>query len=225
MSKRSLLAGLLLAAVTLSSRAFADASPEDRAAADALYEEAGKLAAADRWGEACPKLEASFKLDPAIGTLLRLGYCYEKVGRTASAWASFNDGAAMAIKANDKRAKDAAEGVRRLAPTLARLAIEVAPENGSAGLDIRRDGTVVSAGALGTPVPVDPGTHTVEASQAGKRAWTVGRPATDRKPRNIPILRRWIREALAPRMGARYAPVNDADFQPRRPPGFLAQTS
>jgi hypothetical protein len=44
MSMRPLIAGLLLASVALSPRAYADASSEDRAAADALFEEAGKLA-------------------------------------------------------------------------------------------------------------------------------------------------------------------------------------
>jgi hypothetical protein len=156
----------------MAPRAYADSSPQDRAAADALYEDAGKLAAANRWAEACPKLEASLKLDAGIGTLLRLGYCYEKTGRTASAWTTFNDALGMAQKANDKRAKDAAEGVKRLEPTLARLTIEVAPGNAGAGLEIRRDGTQISTGALGTPVPVDAGAHVFEATQPGKQKWT-----------------------------------------------------
>jgi len=172
MSRRTVTAGLLLASVAFAPRAYADASPQDRAAADALYEDAGKLAAANRWAEAIPKLEASLKLDPGIGTLLRLGYAYEKTGRTASAWSTFNDAVGMAQKANDKRAKDAAEGVKRLEPTLARLTIEVASGNAGAVLEIRRDGTPLSAGALGTPVPVDPGVHVFEATQPGKQKWT-----------------------------------------------------
>jgi hypothetical protein len=39
-------------------------SAEDRAAADALYAEAGELLKAERFAEACPKLETSQRLDP-----------------------------------------------------------------------------------------------------------------------------------------------------------------
>ena len=78
----------------------------------------------------------------------------------------------MAQKANDPRIKHATEGVKRLEPNLARLTIEVAPENAGAGLEVRRDGTALSAGAFGTPVPVDPGAHVFEATQPGKQRWT-----------------------------------------------------
>ena len=134
-----------------------------------MYEESGRLAAANRWPEACLKLEASLQLDPGVGTLLRLGSCYERVGRTASAWSSFNDAAALATKADDKRAAVATEAAQRLEPTLARLSIAL--DARAAGVAVRRDGTAIGAGALGTPVPVDPGTHTVEATQPGKQAW------------------------------------------------------
>jgi len=140
MSRRTVMAGVLAAFLVLAVAppTHADTSAETRAAADALYEDAGKLIAANRWAEACPKLEASLKLDPGIGTLLRLGYCYEKTGRTASAWSTFNDAVAMATTANDKRVKDAAAGVKRLEVTLAKLTIEVAGVNVGAGASRRR---------------------------------------------------------------------------------------
>jgi hypothetical protein len=172
MSRRALASLFLLAGVALAAPARADTSPQDRAAADALYDDAGKLCAANRWAEAIPKLEASLKLDPGLGALLRLAYAYEKTGRSASAWTTFNDVLGTAQRASDKRAKDAADGVRRLEPTLARITIEVAPGTGSAGLEIRRDGTALSVGVLSTPVPVDPGVHVFEATQPGKQKWT-----------------------------------------------------
>jgi hypothetical protein len=86
MRHRLLLFVHILAVLSIAPAARAQSSAEDHAAADALYEEAGNLMKAGRFVDACPKLEASQRLDPGIGTTMRLGYCYEHVGRTASAW-------------------------------------------------------------------------------------------------------------------------------------------
>ena len=177
MPKRSVIAGLLLALLAVAPRAFADGSAEDRAAADALYEQAGALMKAGRFSDACPKLETSQRLDPGIGTLIRLGYCYcngkpeEGRGKTASAWAAFNEAEGMARKANDKRADEAGKQAKLLEPKLSKLLVDVAPENRAAGLEVRRDGKAVDAGVWGSALPVDPGSHTLEASQPGKQAW------------------------------------------------------
>jgi serine/threonine-protein kinase len=170
MRPRALLLPLLLA-LALTRAARADSSAEDRAAADALYEEAGKLMAAERWAEACPKLEASLKLDPGIGTTLRLAQCYEKTGRTASAWSLYSDAEAMARRVGDKRAEEAARRVKLMEPLLSRLLLDVAPENRAIGAEIKRDGKVIDAGAWGAAMPLDPGPHVIEASAPGRVTW------------------------------------------------------
>ena len=158
-----------VAALLTSSSALAQTSAEDRAAADALYGEAGVLMKAGRFADACPKLETSERLDPGLGTLIRLGFCYENVGRTASAWSAFNDAEAVAKKTGDKRADLAAEHAKALAPKLSRLLIAAAPL--VAGFAVVRDGKPVDAGVLGAPVPVDPGDHAIEASAPGQQPW------------------------------------------------------
>ena len=57
----------------------------DKAAAEALFDQGVRLMKQNNFAEACPKLEESDRIDPAVGTLLYLGECYERVGKTASA--------------------------------------------------------------------------------------------------------------------------------------------
>src|SRR4051812_16548065 len=82
---------IVLAAVP----AFADGAT-DRPEAEALFDQGRRLLAAGNYAAACPKLEASNRLDPGIGTMLNLGDCYEKNGQTASGWAAFREAAAAA---------------------------------------------------------------------------------------------------------------------------------
>src|SRR5262249_25935002 len=42
-----------------------------------------------------------------------------------------------------------------------------------AGIVISRDGSPLEPAVLGTPIPVDPGSHTIDAAAAGKHKWSV----------------------------------------------------
>jgi|GEM_PF-4898956 len=59
----------------------AQSSNPHSAAADVLFNDAMKLIAAGKHEQACLKLDASFRLDPAIVSLFRLAECYEKTGK------------------------------------------------------------------------------------------------------------------------------------------------
>ena len=72
----------LLALVTLARPAVAQ-STSDKAAAQAQFDEARKLLKMGDTAAACDKLAESQRLEPAVGTLLNLATCYEKLGRTA----------------------------------------------------------------------------------------------------------------------------------------------
>src|SRR6185369_5679854 len=81
--------------------AWAD-TPADRAArAQGLYDAAAELIKAGKFAEACPKLEESQRLDPAMGTQFFLAGCYEKTGRPTSAWSLFLEVAAAAKAAGN----------------------------------------------------------------------------------------------------------------------------
>ena len=74
-------AGILCCALSATPAA---AQSSDSAAARALFTEGRTLMEAERFDEACPKLEESLRLDQGIGTQFNLAHCWEKQGRTAS---------------------------------------------------------------------------------------------------------------------------------------------
>jgi hypothetical protein len=159
-----------LALLALSLAPSVEAQSES-AQARVLFREARKLMDKGSHAEACPKLEESLRLDSGIGTQFNLAHCWEQVGRTASAWGLFMDVAAAAETAGQKkRAKAAQQRAAALEPNLMRLIIEVPKP--SEALSVQRAGEEVGAAAWGTPMPIDPGSHRVEASAPGKLPWS-----------------------------------------------------
>src|SRR6187200_393022 len=72
------------------------ATAAEKATAEALFDEALRLMHAGSFAEACPKFEVSQRIEAAVGTMLYLAECYEKIGRTASSWATFREAASLA---------------------------------------------------------------------------------------------------------------------------------
>jgi hypothetical protein len=146
-------------------------SPGSDVAATALFDEGRRLMTAHNYADACPKLAESQRLAPSGGTLLNLAECYEHLGQTASAWAAWKDAAARANAAGKAQAeKMALDRAAVLEPKLARLTVALAPDSDVAGLEIKRDGVTLGRAEYSVPIPVDPGTHIVEARAPKKRA-------------------------------------------------------
>lgn len=162
-------------ALSYSSLTSAQGSAADRAAAEALFKEGKRLAADGKFELACPKFEESQKLDPGIGTQFNLANCYERSGRTASAWTSFLEVAGSSRAAGQReRERVARERAKALEAQLVHLSVIVPAEVANTeGLVIRRNGVVVGKAQWGVAVPVDPGGHTLEASAPGKKTWRV----------------------------------------------------
>lgn len=137
--------------------------------ADRLFNRARALMEGNHFSEACPMLAESQKMAPAAGTALNLGLCYEKLGKTLSAYNAYFDAAALAEKTDPKRAAFARERVTALEPKLARVSITLTGGEGDAV--VKRDKDVLDKSAFGQPQPVDPGEHVIEVSAKGKRAW------------------------------------------------------
>jgi hypothetical protein len=163
-------AAIAIAAATPSARA---QNASNSATAQALFDEGLKLKDAGKYGEACPKLASSQKLDPAAGTALQLADCYEKNGQSASAWATYLEAVPLARAGGHPDWADRAKSrAAALEPTLSRLTIVVPPASDVPGLEIERDGVKVDRAQWGEAIPVDPGAHPVIATAPRKQQWS-----------------------------------------------------
>jgi hypothetical protein len=169
--RRALEATLALYLPLVPSTALGQGAPDTASAAQAAFDQARVFAQAGDYTDACPKFEESERLAHGTGTLLNLADCYDKVGRTASAWLTF-------LRARDS-AREAGQTDREqlatlrasvLEPRVTRLVVHVAdppPE----GLHVFRDGTELSPSDENRALPVDPARYAMRAERAG-RSWS-----------------------------------------------------
>lgn len=176
-TQRRFLGGAILAGTLAMtpSRAYADATPANKAASAALFADAKRLVGEGHFVEACPKFEEAQRLYPTSGTLLNLGDCYEqmKPARTASAWGAFKQAEVLARNVGDtSRQEEAGRRAQVLEPALSKVTIALSPAARIPGLDVKWDGKSFGEGFWGTAFPVDAGEHAIEAGAPGKKSWT-----------------------------------------------------
>jgi hypothetical protein len=144
---------------------------DDEATSRALFNEGRKLAEAGQYSAACPKFEAARRAHASTGVLMNLADCYEKTGRTASAWTTFGEAASVATRAG--RQGDEIEAARRqtvLEPRINHLTIHVIHE--IPGLTLKSDGTEIPRGGWDVPTPIDSGAHEIAAMAPDRQPWT-----------------------------------------------------
>lgn len=184
------LVGSLLAVTTLVTLSGA-ARADDQAAAQALFVAGREAMKAGDYAKACPMFEESFRLAPGDGTRFNLGDCYEKTGRTASAWAAFRDVAASSKLAGQRdREQTANARAASLESALCKVAIDVSTQTLET-IVVFRDGAEVRKGQWGIPIPVDAGDHLIEVRYSDKKIWeskvhVASCPATSRVV--VPVL-------------------------------------
>ena len=159
------LASVLLA----TSSARADAKTPAEVTAEELFREGTRLLEGGRFGDACPKLEESLKLDAALGTLLYVAACHEKQGLNARAWREFAAAAEWGQKAN--RFDRVLFARKHQASLEAKMSMVLIHAPALAGLELRIDDESFTASALGTPIPLDPGKHEIEVTAPGYASW------------------------------------------------------
>jgi hypothetical protein len=172
------LLGLSMSAASLAllcaSSAVAEPTAGQRAAAEALFEQGSQLVDAGRVAEACEKFAASQELDPGLGTLLHLADCYDRAGRTASAWALFREVQERSRRAAQQdREQIALERANALEAKLSRLELRVPAGREHSGLTLSLGGAVVPKASWNVAIPVDPGPVRIEARAPGKQPWSL----------------------------------------------------
>ena len=173
MRSRALVASFVAVGLVSLAPLEAAAQEQSEVAATALFDQGRNLMQQGKYAEACPKLAESERLAPSGGTLLNLADCYEHTGQTASAWAAWKDAAARANAAGKSDVeKRALARAAALEPNLAKLAISVDPASDVPGLEVKRDGVKVGHAEFGVPIPVDPGTHVIDATAPNKQPFS-----------------------------------------------------
>lgn len=160
------------------------------ALAEARFQEGRDLFKQERFTEACAKFEESQKLEPKLGTLLRLALCHKKIGKSATAWAEFMAAAAIASREEqEEREELARKEIETLSKVLAHVIIKVSTP--APGLIVTLDDSPVDAAYLNKPLPIDPGTHHIAATAHDKKKWSTvfEIPSTKAEiPVEIPVL-------------------------------------
>lgn len=208
--------GLVLLSLARGARADAPpTSPSGATEAAALFYDARDLMAHGRYGEACPKLERSLAIDPGIGTRFNLANCYEHVGKLASAWAGFDEAARRAGEAGQaERERIARARAKALEERLPHLVLAASTVEDT-GAEIRRDGVLVPRAEWGSPIPIDPGSHTITVTAPDKEPWETTIQAVEARTVTVAIPRLLVSREVALRtppatpIAAPIAPVED----------------
>ncbi len=161
---------LVLIAVTVGAPG---ARAQNSAQADSLFKDGKRLMGEKSYAEACDAFEASYKLDPAVTTLVNHADCREKNAQYASAWGLFLevDRQTRTDKQQAALNKTAKTRAAALEPRLSYLIINVPDESRIDGLSITRNGTVVDPLTWNRALPVDGGVYVIEGKAPGHEPW------------------------------------------------------
>lgn len=159
----------LLAATSLALFLFAGSARSESGQtkkADALFREGRALMQDGDFARACNKLEQSYRLDPAAGTAVNLGDCFDRINKVGSALLAYR--AAKKLLTNgDPRTAPVGRQIDALLERVPRLTITLAPD-APEGTSVTRDGKDVAGDELGAPLIVNPGRVIIVVTAPGR---------------------------------------------------------
>jgi hypothetical protein len=140
------------------------------AEAESLFSEGNKLMKAGNLDHACDAFDASNRIEPRAGTLIRIGECREQNHQLASAWSAYKD--ALNRVKDPRKKKVAAAKVAELEPKLSYLTVSVPDDSRVEGLTLTRNGQPLDPGLWNRGVPVNGGDYVVGGRAPGHEEWT-----------------------------------------------------
>jgi len=164
---RHLLLVLSIAAISVVG---ARAARAQSAEAEALFNEGDARMRDGKLDEACQAFEASNRIEPRAGTLIRLGECREKNRQLASAWSAYKD-ALTRVKDPNKKAIATAK-VAELEPKLSYMTISIADANRPPGLALARNGEIVDPALWNRKLPINGGQYIIVVRAPNRVEWT-----------------------------------------------------
>jgi hypothetical protein len=158
--------------VATISVVLAGAAPAWAQVADAetLFNDADRLMTEGQIEKACAAFEASNRIEPRAGTLIRLGQCREKNRQLASAWSAYKD-ALTRVKDPAKRELALAR-IAIVEPQLSTLTVTLADDHRVAGMTITRNGKPLELELCNRAAPIDGGSYTIVVGAPGYVNWS-----------------------------------------------------
>jgi hypothetical protein len=147
--------GCFLFCMGASRLGFAQPAASDSVSAQVFFERGREADARGDAQAACDNFEESLRLEVAAGTLFNLAHCETALLRLANAWQHMREGIER-LPPNDPRRKDATATANILDRRVPRLQITLRGPG-----EVSRDGIVLTRLSLGTPLPLNPGVHSV----------------------------------------------------------------
>jgi hypothetical protein len=160
----------MIAATSIVLILIAGGSPAlaQSAEAEGLFNDGNKLMSEGRIAQACDAFEASNRVEPRAGTLLRLGDCRERNQQLASAWSAYKDSLS---RAKDPRKHDFATAkATALESRLSYLTVSVS-EGHIEGLTLTRNGKSLDPMLWNRALPVDGGDYVIVGRAPGHEEW------------------------------------------------------
>jgi len=194
---------ILLSILAAVSPARAQSAP-----GEALFNDGDRLMAEGKLAEACAAFEASNRIEPRAGTLIRLGECREQNLQLASAWSAYKH--ALERVKDPRKREFAAARVAALQPQLSYLTVLVSEASQIEGLTLARNGTSLDPMLWNRPQPVDGGDYLITVRSSVHEEWqttvhvaTAGAKVTIEVPKLKKLSKETLPMPAAPNSGTK----------------------
>jgi hypothetical protein len=148
-----------------------DVPAETLLQSNALFAQGKRELDANQVPAACASFAESYRLLPRGGTLLNLGLCREREGRSAEAWRVLRAAQAIAQReGRDDRIPLAREHIAALEAQLTFAAIALPHDIDPSLVALRLDGNAIAREEWNA-VPLEPGQHVFSAEALGFQSW------------------------------------------------------